>query len=50
MEQNCKFDREHYEEHFCDFILNLYLLFKDILFLALEAILLRGADWFVQFL
>ena len=57
MEQNhlCNFGRLHYEEHFCEFILNLAQWFrrrsrlKDFLSGALAALLFSGAKPFMQF-
>ena len=51
----CNFGRVYYEEHFCEIILNLdqwfrkRCLLKIFLFLALAAILISGAERFVQF-
>ena len=50
----CNFGREHYEEQFCEFILNLGQWFrrcclKDFLSGALVAFLLSGVEPFMQF-
>ena len=49
----CIFGGQHYEEYFCDIILNLdqWLgdFFKHLSFLTLVAILLSRAEKFVQF-
>ena len=57
MEQNllCNFGRGHYEEQFCEFILNLdqwfrRCRFKDFLSGALAALLFSGAEPFMHFL
>ena len=56
VEQNhlCNFYRGHYQEHFCEIILNLNQWFKrchlkDFLSRALVALMLSGAELFVQF-
>ena len=55
-EQNhlCNFGRRHYEEQFCEIILNLGQWFrrcrlKDFLSGALVALLFSGAEPFMQF-
>ena len=51
----CNFGRGHYEEQFCEIILNLSQWFrgrchlKDFLSGALAALLFNGAEQFMQF-